>query len=98
MFLAVSSILFTFIPSSLVYKGILMFISGWGCAMSNMFLHSAIIKIYQNQYLEWYLIVAHGIYGIGGLMGPIFVYSLRFLCYLVLGIGLLAISILFLKL
>jgi hypothetical protein len=75
-----------------------MFISGWGCAMSNMFLHAAIIKIYQNQYLEWYLIVAHGVYGVGGLMGPIFVYLLKFLCYLVLGIGLLVMSIFFLKL
>ena len=74
-----------------------MLISGWGCATSNMFLHSAIISTFQQRNLEWFLIVAHGIYGVGGLMGPIFVYLFRFYCYILLGICLLITALLFLK-
>lgn len=61
-----------------------MVASGWGCAKMNMFLHACIIYMYKSAHLDWYLIVAHGAFGVGGLMGPLLVYFVVYWSYAIL--------------
>jgi hypothetical protein len=62
----------TFLPSSIEIKCFLMLICGWGCAITNMLLYASILWVYRLGMVDWYLIVAHGVYAVGGLIGPIF--------------------------
>lgn len=73
LLLALSCLFFAVVPSTMGLKCALMLLGGWGCAMANMFLHACIIGLYRHGLLEWYLIVAHGVYGVGGLIGPLLV-------------------------
>lgn len=71
-----SCLLMARVPSGLGYKCGLMLLSGWGCAKLNMFLHACVIHMHRRAHLDWYLVVAHGAFGVGGLLGPILVYVL----------------------
>lgn len=66
--------------------------------MMNMFLHACIIFMYSNKHLDWYLIVAHAAFGVGGLLGPLLVYFVVYWTYPILSafmlLGIFAFAIL----
>ena len=62
-----------------------------------MFLHATIIWIYRFGHLDWYLIVAHGVYGLGGLFGPLLVLASGVNSYRIILCGLLVVFVALVK-
>ena len=55
-------------------KGLIIFISSFGCAQINLFTNLGTIFCFRGQNIASWLQSLHGAFGIGGLIGPFLVY------------------------
>ena len=83
--------LFSFIPE-LPLKTCFIFVTGIMNAQLDVFINMSIIEEEKNNRLDFWLQVSHGAFGIGGLIGPFFVYLFGFQSFIAIGIVFLCVS------
>jgi hypothetical protein len=65
--------IFSFVENMSFQGGILFFISLFCCLLEVM-VNVCVLETQKNGNIEFWMLICHGVFGIGGLIGPILVY------------------------
>jgi fucose permease len=63
----------------------MFFISAFCCCLE-VTINVSTLEIQKNSELEFWMLVLHGLFGIGGLVGPIIVYFFELRSFMVMGV------------
>ena len=67
-------------------RGISLYIAAIACVQLTVYESICLIDMFKNDNLDAWLQVNHGVFGIGGLLGPLLVYIFERKCFLLIGI------------